>query len=381
MDLPLDYATLRVLWWGLLGVLLIAFALTDGFDMGVGALLPFVARNDEERRAVINTVGATWEGNQVWFILGGGAMFAAWPQVYATAFSGFYAALFLVLAALILRPVGFKFRSKVQDTAWRDWWDRVLFIAGLVPALLFGVAVGNVLLGAPFRLDDTMRSSYEGGLIDMLQPFALLCGVLSVAMLVMHGAAWLVAKTEDRIAERARLWGMGAAVITLIVLAVAWVWTAALPGLRIVSGADPNGVSNPLAKVVVVETGAWLSNYAAHPWFLIAPSAGFIGAAIALLCLNLRLERLALLSSGTGVGGVVATAGVGMFPFLLPSSLDPRSSLTVWDASASRPTLFVMLIAVIVFMPLILAYTAWVYRVMRGKVTARDIAADSHGNY
>lgn len=381
MPIPLSYEDLRLIWWLLLGLLLIGFAVTDGFDFGTAILLPFVARNDIERRVVIGTVDPVWEGNQVWFILGGGAMFAAWPQVYAIAFSGFYAALFLVLAALILRPVGFKFRNKVENPLWRACWDHVLFLAGLVAALLFGVAVGNVLAGAPFRLDDTMRSSYVGGLVDLLHPFALLCGTLSVAMLIMHGAAWLVAKTDDAIAARARIWGQAAAIVTLVVLAVAWVWTAALPGLRIVGGADPNGASNPLAKVVVVETGAWLANYADHPWFAIAPAAGFIGTAIALLCLNLRLERLALIASGTGVAGVIATAGVGMFPFLLPSSLDPRSSLTVWDASASRPTLFVMLIAAAIFMPLILAYTTWVYRVMRGKVTTADVAADGHGNY
>lgn len=366
MSIPLSYEDLRLIWWLLLGILLIGFAVADGFDFGTAILLPFVARTNAERRVVIGTVGPVWGSSQVWFILGGAAMFAAWPQVSAVAFSGFHATLFVVLAALALRPIGFKLRARISNTAWRDWWDRGLFVAGLVPALVFGLAVGNVLLGAPFRLDDSMHSSYEGGLTGLLEPFALLCGVLSAAMLVMHGAAWVIARTKGGIAERARLWGMGAALVTLTLLAVAWVWTAALPGLRIISGADPNGISDPLAKVVVVETGAWLANYAAHPWFLIVPSAGLVGAAIALLCFNLRLERLALISSGTAVGGVVGMAGIGMFPFLLPSSLDPRSSLTVWDASASHPTLFVMLVATIVVMPLILAYTARTYRVMRG---------------
>lgn len=367
MPIPLSYEDLRLIWWVLLGILLIGFAVTEGFDFGTAILLPFVARSHAERRAVIETAGPSWEGNQVWFVLGGGAMFAAWPQVYATAFSGFYDVLLLVLLALILRPIGFKFRRRIEHTAWRGWWDGMLFVSGLIPTLVFGIAVGTVLLGAPFRLDATMRPTYESDPGGLLQPFALLCGSLSLAMLVMHGAAWIVAKTEDRIADRARGWGMGASALTLILLAVAWVWTAALPGLRIVGGADPNGPSNPLTKVVVVETGAWLANYADHPWFAIAPAAGFVGAAIALLCFNLRLERLALVFSGMGVGGVVAMAGVGMFPFVLPSSLDPRSSLTVWDASASRPTLFVMLIAVVVFMPLIIAYNGRVYRAMRGR--------------
>ena len=215
MHLPLDYATLRVIWWGLMGVLLIGFALTDGWDLGVAALLPFVARNDGERRMVINAVGPTWEGNQVWFILGGGAIFAAWPFVYAVSFSSFYLAMFLVLAALILRPVGFKYRSKRPGVAWRARWDWALFIGGFVPALVFGVAVGNVLQGVPVRLDSDLRAFYEGSLIGLFSPFALLCGLLSVAMIVLHGAAFLSVKIEHGpVHARARRIGSGAALVS-----------------------------------------------------------------------------------------------------------------------------------------------------------------------
>ena len=154
----LDYETLRVIWWVLLGVLLIGFAVMDGFDLGVGILLPFVARTDGERRVVVNAVGPVWEGNQVWLILGGGAIFAAWPLIYAVAFSGFYLAMLVVLLALILRPVGFKFRSKMPGTRWRATWDWLLFLGGFVPALIFGVAVGNALVGAPFTFDDTLAN-------------------------------------------------------------------------------------------------------------------------------------------------------------------------------------------------------------------------------
>ena len=164
IDFLFDYQTLRIIWWLLLGVLLVGFAVTDGFDMGVGALLPFAARTDAERRVVINTVGPVWEGNQVWFILGGGAIFAAWPALYALSFSGFYLAMFLVLAALILRPVGFKYRSKKPDPAWRTRWDWALFIGGAVPSLIFGVAVGNALQGVPFHLTSDLRPIYEGTL-------------------------------------------------------------------------------------------------------------------------------------------------------------------------------------------------------------------------
>ncbi|MDQ0995893.1 cytochrome d oxidase subunit CydB [Phyllobacterium ifriqiyense] len=184
----LDYETLRLIWWVLLGTLLIGFAVTDGFDLGIGTLLPFIAKNDMERRVVINTIGPIWEGNQVWLIVGGGVIFAAWPPLYAVSFSGFYLAMFVILAALIIRPVAFKYRSKRESLLWRSAWDWALFVGGFVPALIFGVAVGNVIQGVPFRFNNELRIFYEGSFFGLLNPFALLCGVLSVAMLVMHGS-------------------------------------------------------------------------------------------------------------------------------------------------------------------------------------------------
>lgn len=371
MELPLDFATLRLIWWGLLGVLLIAFALTDGFDLGVGALLPFVARTDEERRMVINTVGATWEGNQVWFILGGGAIFAAWPFVYAVSFSGFYLAMFLVLAALILRPVSFKYRSKRPHGHWRTFWDWCLFVSGFVPALVFGVAVGNVMLGAPFRLDSDLRSFYEGHLLDLFSPFALLCGLLSVAMLVLHGAAWLGLKAErGPVADRARLYGTIAGVLSLMLFAAGGLFVAYGDiGFRITGALDVNGVSNPLRTTVQAASGAWLDNYGRYPWMLIAPALGFLGAAAALLGLWRRSEPLAFGGSSLSAVGIISTVGLSMFPFILPSSIHPQSSLTVWNASSSHTTLFIMLLVTAVFLPLILLYTAWVYRVLWGRST------------
>lgn len=371
MDIPLDYATLRLIWWGLLGVLLIAFALTDGFDLGVGALLPFVARTDEERRMVINTVGATWEGNQVWFVLGGGAIFAAWPFVYAVSFSGFYLAMFLVLAALILRPVAFKYRSKRPGKAWRTAWDWALFIGGFVPALVFGVAVGNVLLGAPFRLDGDLRSFYEGTLLGLFTPFSLLCGLLSVSMLVLHGAVWLGLKAErGPILHRARTFGTIAGLLSLVLFAAGGLFVAFGDlGYRIVGAVDPSGFSNPLRTAVVAAPGAWLDNYGAYPWMITAPVLGFAGTAIALLGLWRRSEPLAFAGSSVAVVGIISTVGLSMFPFILPSSINPGSSLTVWNASSTQMTLFIMLGVTIVFLPLILIYTAWVYRVLWGRTS------------
>ncbi len=374
MELFLDYATLRLIWWGLLGVLLIAFALTDGFDLGVGALLPFVARTDEERRMVINTVGATWEGNQVWFILGGGAIFAAWPFVYAVSFSGFYLAMFLVLSALILRPVAFKYRSKRPDARWRTFWDWALFIGGFVPALVFGVAVGNVLLGAPFHLDSDLRSFYEGDLLGLFTPFSLLCGLLSVAMLVLHGAAWLGLKAErGPVQTRARTYGTIAGLASLALFIGGGLFVAFGDlGFRIVGRIDPSGMSNPLRTVVVAAPGAWLDNYTAAPWTIAAPVLGLLGTAIALAGLWRRSEPLAFGGSSLGAVGIISTVGLAMFPFILPSSVDPSSSLTVWNASSSHLTLFIMLGVTIVFLPLILIYTAWVYRVLWGRSSSTE---------
>lgn len=376
----LDYDVLRVIWWLLLGVLLIGFAVTDGFDLGVGALLPFVARTDLERRVVINTIGPVWEGNQVWLVLGGGAIFAAWPHIYAMSFSGFYLAMFAALFALILRPVGFKYRSKRESATWRSAWDWALFVGGFVPALIFGVAIGNVLQGVPFRFTDDMRMIYEGTFFGLLNPYAVLCGLVSVTMLVMHGGAWLTLKTEGTVAERARRFASLAALGTLVLYALAgWLLWAFVAGYQLSSPHLANGPSNPLLKTVTAGVaGAWLSNYQQHPWTLLAPALGFAGTLAALLGLRARWEGLTVVFSGLGIAGIILSVGASMFPFIVPSSIDLRSALMVWDASSSHKTLFIMLVCAVIFVPLILAYTSWVYRVMWGKVRTRDITHGDH---
>ncbi len=374
----LDYATLRVLWWLLLGVLLAGFAVMDGFDLGAAIWLPFLGRSDAERRIVINTFGPVWEGNQVWLILGAGAIFAAWPMVYAVAFSGFYLAMFLVLCTLILRPVAIKYRSKHDAPRWRTLWDWALFVSGLVPALVFGVAVGNALLGVPFRFDDDLRMIYDGGLLGLFRPFAVLTGLVSVAMLAMHGGAFLAAKAASPVTERARTAAMLAAAALIVLFAIAGWWATDFDGYRIVGALAHDGPSNPVGKQAVQAAGAWLDNYRALPWLAVVPGLGFVGAALATLALALSWDKVAVLCSGLSVAGVVATAGVSMFPFILPSSLAPAMSLTVWDASSSRATLLLMLVATLIFIPIILLYTAFVYRVLRGRVSAAQIEGETN---
>ncbi len=371
----LDYTTLRVIWWLLLGILLIGFAVMDGFDLGVGTLLPFVARNDAERRLVINTIGPVWEGNQVWLVLGGGAIFAAWPPLYAVSFSSFYLAMFAILFALILRPVGFKYRSKRESTRWRTAWDWALFVGGLVPSLILGVAVGNVLLGVPFHFDDSMRIFYTGSFFGLLMPFALLAGLLSVSMLVAHGAAMLVIKTDGPVAERAARFGSIAAIIAFVLFAVGGAWVAfGLPGYQITSQVVTDGATNPLLKTAELgAAGGWMRNYSAMPATILAPLLGLAGLLASAVLLRARRGGLAFIASGAAIAGIILTVGFAIFPFLLPSSSQPTSSLTVWDASSSHLTLWIMLLATAVFLPIILAYTTWVYRVLKGKTTSEEM--------
>ena len=372
--IPLDYETLRLIWWLLLGVLLIGFAIMGGRDLGVGALLPFVARTDEERRVLLNLIGPTWEGNQVWLVLGGGAIFAAFPPLYAVSFSGFYLAMIVILLALILRPVGFKFRGKVSDPRWRATWDWALFVGGFVPALIMGVAVGNVLLGAPFHFDDSLRIFYTGNFFQLLMPFALLAGLVSLGMIVTHGATLIMGRTTGPIAERARQLGTLSGIATIVLFALGGIWVALVNGYVVTSTIDPNAPINPLGKTVELVQGGWLRNYGLYPWMIAAPVLGFAGMALATLGLMGRYRWLAYLGSSAGIFGIVATAGVSIFPFFLPSSTMPNAGLTLWDASSSHLTLFVMLLATMVFLPLIVLYTAWVFRVMRGTVTTESLS-------
>ena len=373
-----DYFTLKIIWWIFVGVLLIGFALTDGFDLGVGALLPFVARNDAQRRVLLNAIGPTWEGNQVWFITAGGALFAAWPLAYAAAFSGFYWALLLVLFALFFRPVGFEYRSKIQDPRWRAAWDWGLFVGGLVPALVFGVAFGNLLQGVPFHYNEFMRPFYTGSFWALLNPFALLAGIVSLSMLIMHGAVYLQMRTDGEIYTRAKKAVRIFAVVFMVAFAVAGVWQAfGIQGYKIISMPDPGTAFSPMMKKVETAAGALMHNYAKYPWMVLAPVLAFAGGILTFLLSAINRAGLAFICSGSALAGVILTAGFSMFPFVIPSSTNPDSSLTAFDATSSHLTLNVMFIAVVVFLPIVLAYTSWVYRVMRGKITKEKMLVEN----
>ncbi len=378
-----DYVTMRHIWWVLLGVLLIGFAILDGADLGIAMLLPLVTKTDDERRVLYNVIGPVWEGNQVWLITAGGVIFAAWPLLYAMAFSGFYLAMMLLLVALIVRPVAIKYRSKLESQRWRRNWDAVWCASGIVSALVFGVAIGNVMLGVPFYFEpDTLRPVYEGSFFGLFNPFALLCGLLSILLMLMQGAVVLSWKTEGEVARLATRWARYAGVAVVVVFIaggfyIASVATGYLLDTSLITG---NEVSDPLSalKSVTTETGGWMQNYSLAPQIWLAPAVGVLGALAAVLLVGRGRGLAALLMASLSIAGVIFTFGFSMYPFLLPSSFQPGSSLTIFDASASHLSLWVMLLVAIVFMPIIISYTSWVYRVMRGKVTADSINSAPH---
>jgi len=377
-----DYEMLKLAWWGLIGVLLIGFALTDGFDIGAVVLMPFIGKTDNERRVIFNTIGPHWEGNQVWLVTAGGALFAAWPLVYAAAFSGFYWAMMLVLFALFFRPVGFDYRSKIEDPRWRRSWDWALFSGSLVPALVFGVAFGNLFIGLPFSYDDTMRSTYSGSFSGLLNPFGLLAGVVSVSMLVMHGGSWLMMRTEGELQERARRGLQLSALLYLLCFVAAGFWISyGMQGYHLSAALDAGAALSPLDKTVDRNNAGWLANYTLYPWTRAAPLAGVLGAVLALLMAQMKQAALAFLGSAAAITGTILTAGFALFPFIMPSSIDPASSLTLWDATSSRMTLGIMFVAACIFVPVILSYTLWCYWKMWGKVTTKNIDDNQHSAY
>jgi cytochrome d ubiquinol oxidase subunit II len=376
-----DYYVLKLIWWLLVGVLLVGFAIMDGHDMGVGILLPFLGKDDIGRRVVINTVAPHWDGNQVWFITAGGAIFAAWPFVYATAFSGMYWALLLVLFALFFRPVGFEYRSKLSNPVWRNTWDWCLFVGSAVPALVFGVAFGNLFLGVPFALDDTMRSSYSGSFWALLNPFALLCGVVSLSLLALQGASFLALRTDSQLRERAKISVYVAATVLLLTFSIAGVWVSQLHGYVIRAIPDINMTLNPLMKEVALVPGAWFQNFRKFPFLWAIPALAYLGSLLAVVGVRLRRSLLGFVGSSLACLAVIITAGVALFPFILPSSAMPKASLTAWDATSSHVTLNVMFWVAVIFTPIVLAYTTWAYSVMAGTLTRDFVRANDRALY
>ncbi|MEZ9200676.1 cytochrome d ubiquinol oxidase subunit II [Shewanella sp. 10N.286.54.B9] len=377
-----DYEMLRFIWWALIGVLFIGFAVTDGFDMGVGALLPIIGKDDTDRRIMINSIAPHWDGNQVWLITAGGALFAAWPMVYGVSFSGFYVAMMLVLFALFLRPVGFDYRSKIEDPRWRKSWDWALFVGGFVPPLIIGVAFGNLLQGVPFNFDEYLRATYHGGFFGLLNPFGLLAGLVCVSMFMLQGSTWLQMKTEGELRVRATKMSQLLSVLLFVFFGAAGVWLInGIDGYVITSAIDTAGISDPTLKTVAVEAGAWLVNYDKYPVTMLFPVLGLLMPILVLLSSRMNRSGFAFLFSSLGIAAVILTCGAAMFPFVMPSSLEPNVSLTMWDATASEVSLTVMTWAAIIFVPIVLSYTVYTYLKMFGRLSRQFIEKNKTSLY
>ncbi len=376
-----DYEALRLIWWILVGVLLIGFAIADGFDMGVCALVPVIGKTDTERRVMINSIAPHWDGNQVWLITAGGALFAAWPLVYATSFSGFYFAMIVTLAALWLRPVGLDYRSKIESSKWRKNWDIAISLSGFVPALIFGVAFGNLLQGVPFTLSDFMMPTYHGSFFGLLNPFALLCGLISLAMFIVMGSTWLQMKTTADVCERARTVTQIAALAITVLFVAAGFWIQSIEGYMLKTEIDTFAASNPLNKEVATTAGAWMTNFSHYPFMWLAPALGVFMPLIAIVATRINSGVLAFLSASLTSAGVILTAGFAMFPFVMPSSKEPGHSLTMWDATSSELTLQIMTVVAAIFVPVILSYTAWSYYKMFGRLDDKFIEENKNSLY
>lgn len=376
------YEELRFTWWLLIGLLLIGFAVTDGFDIGIGILLRIIGKSDIDRRIMINSIAPHWEGNQVWLVTAGGALFAAWPMVYAAAFSGFYVAMMLVLAALFFRPVGFDYRAKLDDPRWRNLWDWGIVVGSFVPAVAFGVIFGNLLQGVPFHIDSYLRLFYSGNFFQLLNPFGLLAGGVSLAMLVTQGATYLQIRTRGELHLRSRSTAQISALLTATAFLLAGIWLMkGIDGFVITSALDTTAESNPLRKEVAHQAGAWLLNFNKYPILWALPALGVILPLFTLLLSRFTQSAWAFVSSSLTLVCIILTAGVAMFPFIMPSSTDPNVSLTLWDATSSLLTLRVMTWVALVFIPVILIYTSWCYYKMFGRIDKDFIDKNPHSLY
>ncbi|KYP97590.1 cytochrome d ubiquinol oxidase subunit 2 [Sodalis-like endosymbiont of Proechinophthirus fluctus] len=375
-----DYEVLRVVWWVLIGVLLIGFAVTDGFDMGVGMLMRLFGRSDVERRIMINTIAPHWDGNQVWLITAGGALFAVWPMVYAAAFSGFYIAMILVLASLLFRPVSFDYRSKIDDARWRNMWDWGIFIGSFISPVMIGVAFGNLLQGVPFHVDEYLRLYYTGNFFQLLNPFGLLAGIVSLAMFLTQGGTYLQMRTGGDLQVRMRGITQLTALVTLLTFLLAGIWVVnGIDGFT--SVIDRVAQSNPLHKEVVHKAGAWMANYHAYPGLWVVPALGVLLPLLTIVFSRAGRGGWAFIFSSLTVACIILTTGITLFPFIMPSSTMPNASLTLWDATSSLGTLKVMTVVAIIFVPIVLLYTIWCYYKMFGRITKEHIEQNTHSLY
>lgn len=344
----MDISIFQIIWFVLWGVLWAVYFMLDGFVLGSGFMAGFLAKNDTEKRILINSVGPVWDGNEVWLVTAGGATFAAFPTTYALMFSNLYSALVLLLFALIVRGVSFEFRGKIDTPVWKKSWDTAIIVSSFLPALLFGVAFGNIFKGIPMRNDfATINFSYDGSLLGLLNPYGLLTGVLFVLLFAVHGSLYAAIKTTGELSKRGedlanKLW------IPLLVVAVAFL-----------------GYTYPATKLY--------DNFLKTPVLLIIPVIAVVSLLMVKLFITKGSCHKAFLFSCLTIVFVVFTGVTGLFPNLIPSSIDPSSNLTIFNSSSSLLTLKIMTVVAAIFVPIVISYKIWVYRLFRARVTETDV--------
>jgi cytochrome bd ubiquinol oxidase subunit II len=364
-----DYITLKIIWWLIFGVIVVAFFVTAGMDIGVNFLLPIVGKSDYDRRLIINSTGPTWEGNQVWLILFVAGLLAIWPTLYATLLYSMYFLCLILVFTLILRPPGIDYRNKINSHTWRITWDICLFIGAIAVALAIAILVAYLFTGLPYYFDNDMRPIYQGSFYKLISPLSLLCFIVVLSWLSLHGALFLQYKLQDIPAQRSKKvvqiagWTFLAAFIVTGVYVGFWI-----PAYKIDFIPELNSEFLPTAKIVsLLETG-WCYNFTQNYWLWILPVLVLLATRVAMRLSKFGKPVTALFVNAIGMLALVFTVAAAIFPFLLLSQVNLNHSLTIWDAAASKNTLWYSLLAVVVLLPIVLLYTTWVYRVMRGKV-------------
>lgn len=380
----LDYVFLKLVWWALIGVVLIVYATTAGYDAGVTMIMPFL-RREIDRRVVLNTSAPVWDGNLTWIVFAGGGLFVVWPVVYSTAFSGFYAAMLCILWPFFFRATGFDYRSKIQRHGWRRFWDFGLFVSGGLPVFIFGMLMGNCLLGFPFHFDEkTLRVFYTGNFGQLLNGFGILAGCVSVLMILMHGAAYIQRRTEGRLRKMGqRLFNVFAVLVLLGFSGAGLLMVYSIKGYILVASAA-NPVLHPTANVVTQSPGAWIESYRTYPWKYYPPVIAYLALFAGLWANHIRWRVFCFWCSAVAVGGIIATAGVTLFPFLMPSSTFPSQSLTVWNATSSQYALDIMLYVGVALLLVILCYKIFAFHTLwsqKKTITADDIEKNDHSYY
>jgi cytochrome d ubiquinol oxidase subunit II len=385
-----DFPVLQFIWWVLVGAVLIIYSTTAGFDFGVTMLMPFMNRhpkfkdNDAERRLILNTIAPTWDGNQTWLVFAGGALFVIWPAVYGAVFSGLYFLMFTILWAFFLRPPGFDYREKLPSQGWRTTWDWALLISAILPVFSFGLIIGNLFLGLPLAYDPILlRSFYLGTFLGLFHPFAVVCGIAAVFMCLMHGTAYLNRRTEADLKEFFQSLQSKFTIMFLIMMTLAGLMLMHIPGY-ILLAMPSQPTLDPLHNVVAVAPGLWWQSIVLSPFKILPVVLIYLFAILSLSTKRLGSGHLSFWLSGATIAATIILFGATLFPFIVPSSINPAQSLTVWNATSAQYTLMGMFYICLFFLVIIFIYKFWAFSMLwRDKKTlnTKDVAKNSHHFY